>query len=320
MTIYTSTCLSGSIAVQEQLASKGRKLVCITDPHMKRDGRWKVFQEASAGHHLVKGADGKEFEGWCWPGQSSWVDFHDPAAREWYAKQFAYDRWEVCPPCRARWRNRRGRDSPGEGVEWPYAVGGGGYPPWTPPPPLQTKVTIAGKNEIYKRESLVAIFGTQTFGSQTLPPLFFSNTSLTAPRRQRGLGAGAGSHTAWGGGGRWIGAPGQNRVPTRGSAEVLTRTPTSHFRPPLEAGAHGTGSQARWQRRLLAIGKAVEIARPKWAERRASAAWGLERSSAGDNRSTGSHGGGCSGVESVRLPFPEKWWRRATLRCGTLGT
>ena len=47
----------------------------------------------------------------------------------------------------------------------------GGDPPLDPPPPPQTKVTIAGKNEIYNRENLVGpFFGTQTFGSQTPPP------------------------------------------------------------------------------------------------------------------------------------------------------
>ena len=34
--------------------------------------------------------------------------------------------------------------------------GGGGYPPWTPR--LQTKVTIAGKNEIYRWENLIGPF------------------------------------------------------------------------------------------------------------------------------------------------------------------
>ena len=38
------------------------------------------------------------------------------------------------------------------------------------PPPLQTKVTAEGKNEIYKcGKSCWAIFGIQTFGSP--PPL-----------------------------------------------------------------------------------------------------------------------------------------------------
>ena len=60
----------------------------------------------------------------------------------------------------------------GEGVEWPYTRrrwGGGG----DRPPPPQTKVIIAGQNEICRWESPVGpflIFGTHTFGSQTPAP------------------------------------------------------------------------------------------------------------------------------------------------------
>ena len=42
-----------------------------------------------------------------------------------------------------------------EVLEWPYTTGGGGPPPH---PPLQTKVTIVGKNEIYKSANLVEQF------------------------------------------------------------------------------------------------------------------------------------------------------------------
>ena len=38
------------------------------------------------------------------------------------------------------------------------------------PPPPWTKVTIVGANGIYDRENGRAIFGTQSFGSQTPPP------------------------------------------------------------------------------------------------------------------------------------------------------
>ena len=44
----------------------------------------------------------------------------------------------------------------------------------SPPPPrthpLQIRVAIVGKNEIYRWENLVGPFGTQTFVSQTPPP------------------------------------------------------------------------------------------------------------------------------------------------------
>ena len=65
-----------------------------------------------------------------------------------------------CPPVR-------------EVLEWPYTIGGAPPPPPPGPPfpPLQTKVTISGKNDVSNRENLVGpFFCTQNFGSQTPPP------------------------------------------------------------------------------------------------------------------------------------------------------
>ena len=57
-----------------------------------------------------------------------------------------------------------------EVLEWPHTVGGGGVPPMDPP---QTTMTIVGKKRnLQQKEFCRAIFGTQTFGSQTLPPPF----------------------------------------------------------------------------------------------------------------------------------------------------
>ena len=89
----------------------------------------------------------------------------------------------TCPSRTPVWRLHALFPVPGRGLgkgpglgsevlDWPYAVGGGGGTPPLLPPPLQTKVTIVIKNEIYHREkSCRPIFGTHTFGSQTpLPP------------------------------------------------------------------------------------------------------------------------------------------------------
>ena len=62
----------------------------------------------------------------------------------------------------------------------------GGTPPWTPlPPPPQTKVTIVGKKEIYKRENLIGPFSVhKLLGPRPPlpPPSPPSNTSLGAGR------------------------------------------------------------------------------------------------------------------------------------------
>ena len=69
-------------------ASKGRKIVTIVDPHIKRDSGYHVHQLAQEQGMYVKNKDGNEYEGHCWPGGSSWIDYSDPGARAWWAERF----------------------------------------------------------------------------------------------------------------------------------------------------------------------------------------------------------------------------------------
>ena len=50
------------------------------------------------------------------------------------------------------------------------AVGGGLPPLGNPPPPLQTKVTNVGKNQIYRWENLVGLFSVHTLLGPIPPP------------------------------------------------------------------------------------------------------------------------------------------------------
>lgn len=45
------------------LATKGRKLVVIIDPHIKRDNGYSVHREATANGYYVKNKDRNDFEG-----------------------------------------------------------------------------------------------------------------------------------------------------------------------------------------------------------------------------------------------------------------
>lgn len=56
------------VRMQDDLRAKGRRMVTITDPHIKNDGGYEVSKLASQLDLFVKKADGSVFEGWCWPG------------------------------------------------------------------------------------------------------------------------------------------------------------------------------------------------------------------------------------------------------------
>lgn len=77
------------LGMVEALDERGRKLVIIIDPHLKTTSEYYLYDEAKKGDLLVKNADGKtDYEGECWPGQSSWIDVFNPKVWEWWISQF----------------------------------------------------------------------------------------------------------------------------------------------------------------------------------------------------------------------------------------
>jgi mannosyl-oligosaccharide alpha-1,3-glucosidase len=54
---------------------------------------WDIHKEATQLGLYIKDKDGKDFDGWCWPGQSSYLDFTDPRVRKWWAEKFALDQY-----------------------------------------------------------------------------------------------------------------------------------------------------------------------------------------------------------------------------------
>lgn len=76
--------------LQRDLASRGeRKMVTIIDPHIKSDPSYALHKDASAGGWYVKSADGKrDYDGWCWPGKSHYMDFADERVRRAWASRF----------------------------------------------------------------------------------------------------------------------------------------------------------------------------------------------------------------------------------------
>ena len=75
--------------MQRKVARKGRKMVTITDPHIKRESGYWVYDEATTQGLFVKNSDGSsDFDGHCWPGASSYLDMTNPAARKFWGDVF----------------------------------------------------------------------------------------------------------------------------------------------------------------------------------------------------------------------------------------
>lgn len=75
-------------ALQNDLASRGRKTVTIVDPHIKRDDQYQIHLDATKKGFYVKSAAGQDFTGHCWPGSSSYLDVIRPEVRSWWSERF----------------------------------------------------------------------------------------------------------------------------------------------------------------------------------------------------------------------------------------
>lgn len=77
------------LELQRHLEKKKRKLVVISDPHIKLDPDWPLYCEARDGGHFVRDREGQIFRGSCWSDESSYLDFSNPATRSWYSRCFS---------------------------------------------------------------------------------------------------------------------------------------------------------------------------------------------------------------------------------------
>ena len=59
-----------------KVAAKGRKMVTIIDPHIKKDDNYFIHKEATEKGYYVKDKSGADYEGWCWPGEWSFIKLY----------------------------------------------------------------------------------------------------------------------------------------------------------------------------------------------------------------------------------------------------
>ncbi|XP_013107527.2 neutral alpha-glucosidase AB [Stomoxys calcitrans] len=76
------------LSMIKNLTDLGRHLVIIIDPHIKRDGGYFFHNDCTENGYYVKTRDGKDYEGWCWPGSASYPDFFRQDVRDYYANQY----------------------------------------------------------------------------------------------------------------------------------------------------------------------------------------------------------------------------------------
>jgi alpha 1,3-glucosidase len=76
----------------DALAAKQRQMVRICDPHLPTQADHIQYQEAKRLGYFVRQQNGKDdFVSKCWPGDSSWPDFWDEKARDWYSTKYYYN-------------------------------------------------------------------------------------------------------------------------------------------------------------------------------------------------------------------------------------
>jgi alpha 1,3-glucosidase len=90
--------------MQNALSEKGRKMVTIVDPHIKRKDSYHIHKQAK-NKFYVTDKEGKDFDGWCWPGSSSYLDFIRPDVRGFWAEQFSLANYEGSTPSLYTWND-----------------------------------------------------------------------------------------------------------------------------------------------------------------------------------------------------------------------
>ncbi|KAG8873007.1 hypothetical protein FRB97_007127 [Tulasnella sp. 331] len=89
--IWNDKLFPDPVEMVNDISAIGRKVVVIVDPHIKREEGYPVYKEARDEGYFVKRANGEDYEGWCWPGSSGWVDFFNPATWNWWTGLFSLE-------------------------------------------------------------------------------------------------------------------------------------------------------------------------------------------------------------------------------------
>lgn len=87
--------------MKQMIKDSQRRLVVITDPHIKQDDGYSVYDNAMKLHDTwengsylslyVRERIGEVLYGECWPGVSAWIDFINENARNYWSSLYSFE-------------------------------------------------------------------------------------------------------------------------------------------------------------------------------------------------------------------------------------
>lgn len=78
---------NGVESVAAKLAKKGRRIVAILDPGVKRERGYEVFDDGIERGVFCQGPEGAAYVGMVWPGETVFPDFSMPEGRAWWKQR-----------------------------------------------------------------------------------------------------------------------------------------------------------------------------------------------------------------------------------------
>lgn len=76
--------------MMRELKELGMRIVPIVDPGVKKDAKYKIYQEGVRGDHFCRKLEGDIYFGDVWPGTSAFPDFTEQRTAEWWGDKHEY--------------------------------------------------------------------------------------------------------------------------------------------------------------------------------------------------------------------------------------
>lgn len=85
---WNYTAFPQPLEMIRRIEAGGHHLTYIVDPHVKKDLTYDFYRVNRERGYFIRNPNGSDYEGNCWPGMSSYVDYFNPDARRFYSDQY----------------------------------------------------------------------------------------------------------------------------------------------------------------------------------------------------------------------------------------